>query len=159
MRNHTHLMNIYDPERSLRTHCPWRMSASLLEDDLSCPICCDIFKDPVLLPCSHSFCKACLQRFWDSGISRVCPVCRRRASKRSPPSNLALRNLCEAFLQGRSHGAVDEVALACGQHGEKLKLFCLDDQLPICVVCQASRAHKGHDCSPTEEAALDCKVQ
>ncbi|KAG9279029.1 zinc-binding protein A33-like [Astyanax mexicanus] len=133
------------------------MSAMLPEDDLSCPVCCDIFKDPVLLPCSHSFCRACLQRFWNVGSSRTCPVCRRRASKKSPPSNLALRNLCEAFLQGRSRTAVDEEDVSCSQHGEVLKLFCLDDQLPICVVCQASKTHKGHDCSPTEEAALDCK--
>ncbi|XP_072530674.1 E3 ubiquitin-protein ligase TRIM35 [Salminus brasiliensis] len=133
------------------------MSSSLPEDDLSCPVCCDIFRDPVLLPCSHSFCRACLQRFWDGGSSRTCPVCRRRVSKRSPPSNLALRNLCEAFLQGRSRTAVDEKDVSCSQHGEVLKLFCLEDQQPICVVCQASRTHKGHDCSPTEEAALDCK--
>ncbi|KAL7826517.1 hypothetical protein AOLI_G00317260 [Acnodon oligacanthus] len=133
------------------------MSSSLLEDDLSCPVCCDIFKDPVLLPCSHSFCRACLQRFWDGSSSRACPVCRRRASKKSPPSNLALRNLCEAFLQGQSRKETSKGNLSCGQHGEKLKLFCVDDQQPICVVCQASRTHRGHDCSPTEEAALDCK--
>ncbi|KAI4904783.1 hypothetical protein NFI96_002043 [Prochilodus magdalenae] len=133
------------------------MSSRLLEDDLSCPVCCDIFKDPVLLPCSHSFCRACLQRFWGGVSSRACPVCRRRASKKSPLSNLALRNLCEAFLQGQSRQETSEGNISCDQHGEKLKLFCVDDQQPICVVCQASRTHRGHDCSPTEEAALDCK--
>uniref|UniRef100_A0A3B4W9C4 RING-type domain-containing protein n=1 Tax=Seriola lalandi dorsalis TaxID=1841481 RepID=A0A3B4W9C4_SERLL len=25
--------------------------------DFTCPVCCDIFKDPVVLLCGHSFCK------------------------------------------------------------------------------------------------------
>ncbi|TTA69405.1 Nuclear factor 7, ovary [Bagarius yarrelli] len=134
------------------------MSSKLPEEDLSCPVCCEIFSDPVLLPCSHSFCRSCLQNFWDSSVFRSCPVCRRRASRKTPPSNLALRNLCESFVQTQSWSCEQEKKAACPQHGEKKKLFCMDDQQPICIVCQASRMHKGHECAPTEEAALDCKV-
>lgn len=134
------------------------MSSKLPEEDLSCPVCCDIFTDPVLLPCSHSFCRSCLQNFWDSSVFRTCPVCRRRTSRKQPPSNLALRNLCEAFVQTQNLRCEKEKKAACPQHGEQLKLFCVDDQQPICVVCQASRMHKGHECAPTDEAALDCKV-
>lgn len=85
-------------------------------------------------------------------------MCRRRVSKKQPPSNLALRNLCEAFVQTQNSRRENEKKAACPQHAEKLKLFCVDDQQPICVVCQASRMHRGHDCAPTDEAALDCKV-
>lgn len=134
------------------------MSSELPEEDLSCPVCCDIFSDPVLLPCSHSFCRSCLQNFWGSSVFRSCPMCRRRVSKKQPPSNLALRNLCEAFVQTQNSRRENETKAACPQHAEKLKLFCVDDQQPICVVCQASRMHRGHDCAPTDEAALDCKV-
>ncbi|KAF4073665.1 hypothetical protein AMELA_G00245960 [Ameiurus melas] len=133
------------------------MSSELPEEDLSCPVCCDIFSDPVLLPCSHSFCRSCLQNFWGSSVFRSCPMCRRRVSKKQPPSNLALRNLCEAFVQTQNSRRENEKKAACPQHGEKLKLFCVDDQQPICVVCQASRMHRGHDCAPTDEVALDCK--
>lgn len=28
--------------------------------DLSCPICLDLYKDPIVLPCKHIFCKFCL---------------------------------------------------------------------------------------------------
>ncbi|KAJ8372175.1 hypothetical protein AAFF_G00293920 [Aldrovandia affinis] len=38
---------------------------SLLEEELSCPVCTEIFTDPVVLKCSHSFCKACLQKCWE----------------------------------------------------------------------------------------------
>ncbi|XP_053707876.1 zinc-binding protein A33 [Synchiropus splendidus] len=129
---------------------------SLPEEDLTCPVCCDIFTDPVLLGCSHSFCRGCLTRYWETG-QRECPVCRKRASKCNPPSNLALRNVCEAVLLRRLSCEPAEDKLRCNQHREELKLFCLVDKQPICVVCQASKLHKSHDCSPIEEAARDCK--
>lgn len=131
---------------------------SLPEEDLTCPICCDIFTDPVLLFCSHSFCRSCLKRCWDTGL-RECPVCRKKASKSSAPSNLALKNVCEAVMQVRRQSSLLEEKMNCNLHGEKLKLFCLVDKQPICVVCQASKLHKTHDCSPVEEAVQDCKVR
>ncbi|XP_035469989.2 nuclear factor 7, brain [Scophthalmus maximus] len=131
---------------------------SLPEEDLTCPVCCDIFTDPVLLSCSHSFCRSCVKRCWETGL-RECPVCRKRAgSKFNPPSNLALRNVCASLLQVRSQAPVaQEEKTNCGLHGERLKLFCLVDKQLICVVCQSSKLHKTHDCSPIEEAVLDCK--
>lgn len=45
----------------------------------------------------------------------------------------------------------------CNLHVEKLKLFCLVDKQPICVVCQSSKLHKTHECLPIEEALQDCK--
>lgn len=130
---------------------------SIPEEDLTCPVCCDIFTDPVLLACSHSFCRICLKRCWDTGL-RECPVCRKRATKSNPPSNLALKNVCEAHRQVKRQSSVQvEDEMNCNLHGERLKLFCLVDKQPICVVCQSSKLHKTHDCSPIEEALLDCK--
>ncbi|KAM6954498.1 nuclear factor 7, brain-like [Aplochiton taeniatus] len=74
-------------------------SSSLSEEDFCCSVCHDIFKDPVLLLCSHSFCKGCLQEYWKQKESQECPVCRRKSSMEHPPCNLALRNLCEEELQ------------------------------------------------------------
>uniref|UniRef100_A0A3B4ZJY3 Tripartite motif containing 35-28 n=1 Tax=Stegastes partitus TaxID=144197 RepID=A0A3B4ZJY3_9TELE len=50
--------------------------------DFSCPICQDIFSDPVVLSCSHSFCKVCLQRWWSEKKIHECPVCKRRSSRK-----------------------------------------------------------------------------
>ena len=33
-----------------------------LEDQLTCAICLDTFKDPKLLQCFHVYCKDCLQQ-------------------------------------------------------------------------------------------------
>ena len=129
--------------------------------DFSCSICLEIFKNPVVLSCSHSFCKDCLQTWWaDKGILQ-CPVCKRRSSKSDPPLNFALRNLCEALFQELS---LEESASAgtealCNLHSEKLRLFCLDHQQPVCVVCRDSRTHTNHSFRPIDEAAQDNREQ
>ncbi|XP_076848891.1 E3 ubiquitin-protein ligase TRIM35-like [Brachyhypopomus gauderio] len=129
----------------------------LSEEEFSCPVCCDIFRDPVLLSCTHSVCKTCLQQFWETTGSRECPVCRRRSFNSNPPLNLALKNLCESYLVSRSQRSSAGSEVLCSLHNEKLKVFCLKDQQPVCVVCQISKAHKTHDCCPVEEAVCDFK--
>uniref|UniRef100_A0AAY4BK97 Zinc-binding protein A33-like n=1 Tax=Denticeps clupeoides TaxID=299321 RepID=A0AAY4BK97_9TELE len=132
-------------------------SKSFSEEDLSCPVCCEIFKDPLVLSCSHSVCKVCLQMFWESKESRECPVCMRRSSKERPPLNLALKNLCESFSVEKIQRSSAGSEVLCSQHDEKLKLFCLEDQQPVCLVCRDSKSHKNHNFSPINEAALDLK--
>ncbi|XP_063041143.1 zinc-binding protein A33-like [Engraulis encrasicolus] len=129
--------------------------ASKFEEDLTCPVCCDIYKDPVLLTCAHSVCKACLQQFWETKGSRECPYCRRKCSKEFPPPNMALRNLCETFLQERSQRASAGSEVICLQHSEKLKAFCLDDKETVSWVCRDSKKHKNHNFSPIDEAVLE----
>uniref|UniRef100_A0AAY4BL44 Zinc-binding protein A33-like n=1 Tax=Denticeps clupeoides TaxID=299321 RepID=A0AAY4BL44_9TELE len=131
-------------------------SKSFSEEDLSCPVCYEIFKDPLLLSCSHSVCKVCLQK---SKESRECPVCRRKSSKEGPPPNLALKNLCESFSVEKIQRSSAGSEVLCSQHGEKLKLFCLEDQQPVCLVCRDSKSHKNHNFSPINEAALDLKEE
>ncbi|XP_076120197.1 E3 ubiquitin-protein ligase TRIM35-like isoform X2 [Alosa pseudoharengus] len=120
-------------------------STSFLEEDFSCPVCYDIFRDPVFLTCTHSICKGCLQTFWDSKGSRQCPVCRAV----QPPVNLFLKNLCETFSTRREPG--------CSLHRSELKLFCEDDKQLVCLVCRDSKLHKNHKFSPISEAALERK--
>ncbi|CAL1543969.1 unnamed protein product, partial [Lymnaea stagnalis] len=31
-----------------------------MEEDLTCPVCLELYADPLMMPCSHSVCKACL---------------------------------------------------------------------------------------------------
>ena len=38
------------------------MELSTLEHSLRCSVCLDTFKEPKVLPCCHTFCKACLER-------------------------------------------------------------------------------------------------
>uniref|UniRef100_A0A669DNX9 Uncharacterized protein n=2 Tax=Oreochromis niloticus TaxID=8128 RepID=A0A669DNX9_ORENI len=130
--------------------------ASRSEEDLCCPVCQEVFRDPVLLSCSHSFCKDCLKRWWRERTTHECPVCKRRSSKDDPPLNLALKNLCESFLQERDQRASEAL---CSLHSEKLKLFCLDHQQPVCLVCRDSEKHTNHRFRPIDEAARQHKKE
>ncbi|XP_059199020.1 zinc-binding protein A33-like [Centropristis striata] len=121
--------------------------ASAPSKDLSCPVCCDIFKDPVLLPCGHSFCSTCVQTWWATKRRRECPVCKAVCFPKKPPPNRALKSLCEAYTLEMDSGVF------CRSHGERLKLYCQDHQTPICVVCRDSRDHTGHTFIPVDEAA------
>ncbi|XP_062300500.1 zinc-binding protein A33-like [Scomber scombrus] len=134
---------------------------SRTEIDFSCLICQDIYKNPVVLSCSHSFCKDCLQLWWTEKLIHECPVCKRRSSRSDPPSNLVLKNLCEAFLQELSlqEKTPAESEALCSLHSEKLKLFCLDHQQPACVVCRDSKVHTNHRFRPVDEAAQDHKEE
>ncbi|XP_051994558.1 nuclear factor 7, ovary-like isoform X1 [Xyrauchen texanus] len=126
---------------------------SLSVEELSCPVCCEIYKNPVLLSCSHSVCKECLQQFWETKRTQECPVCRRRSSKDEPPCNLALKNLCEMFVK---EGNEKEI---CSLHREKLKLFCLDDKQPVCLVCRDSEKHVNHKFRPISEVLPSYKEE
>ncbi|CAG5927417.1 unnamed protein product [Menidia menidia] len=139
---------------------------SLAEVDLTCSICCDIFRDPVVLKCSHSFCSPCLQQYWTQKVQkRDCPLCRTQ-SLDDPVPSLTLKTLCESCVMEEEE---DEAAEETGQdlycepselcpvHGERLKLYCQQDKEPICVVCHTSKKHKRHDCCPVSEAVVDAK--
>ncbi|XP_051571829.1 nuclear factor 7, ovary-like [Myxocyprinus asiaticus] len=115
---------------------------SLSVEELSCPVCFEIYKNPVVLSCSHSVCKECLQQFWKTKRTQECPVCRRRSSRDEPPRNLALKNVCDLFVKERNEKEI------CSLHSEKLKLFCLDDKQPVCLVCRDSQKHTNHKFLP-----------
>ena len=48
-----------------------------LAEDLKCAVCQDIYKEPMLLPCGHSFCRVCLENLVtnaaeaDEGMSKI----------------------------------------------------------------------------------------
>uniref|UniRef100_A0A8C9XM15 Uncharacterized protein n=1 Tax=Sander lucioperca TaxID=283035 RepID=A0A8C9XM15_SANLU len=125
-------------------------------EDFCCSVCHEVFRDPVVLSCSHSFCKDCLKSWWTEKQTQECPVCRRKSSKPEPPRNLELKKLCESFLQQRDQRASEAL---CSLHSEKLKLFCLDHQQPLCVVCLHSENHTNHIIRPIDEAARQHKKE
>ncbi|XP_076028187.1 nuclear factor 7, brain-like [Genypterus blacodes] len=128
------------------------------DDDLSCSICCEIFKEPVVLSCTHSFCKGCLQKWWRENELHNCPLCK-RTSATDPPVSLVLKTLCESFLHVRDQRASSDSEHLCNLHNEKLKLFCLDHQQPVCVVCRDSLKHSTHSFRPIDEAAQKGKQE
>ncbi|XP_059200819.1 finTRIM family, member 67 [Centropristis striata] len=71
------------------------------KDQFNCSICLDVLKDPVTIPCGHSYCLNCIQNYWDQddylGVY-VCPQCRQNFSPRPPLArNTMLADVVEKF--------------------------------------------------------------
>ncbi|XP_064408086.1 E3 ubiquitin-protein ligase TRIM52-like [Latimeria chalumnae] len=148
--------------------------ATLMEragSELYCSICLDLYNDPVILDCSHSFCRACISWVWETR-RRIpsCPQCRQVFPHRNLRSNLALANIVESFKETDSKAETSEQSrkrqkleekeeFYCEEHEEKLKLFCEEDQEMVCVVCEKSQNHKSHNLKPIKEAFQTYKVR
>uniref|UniRef100_A0A8D0CSS3 Uncharacterized protein n=1 Tax=Sander lucioperca TaxID=283035 RepID=A0A8D0CSS3_SANLU len=46
------------------------------KDQFLCPICLDVFTDPVATTCGHNYCKNCITQHWDMNVPFQCPVCK-----------------------------------------------------------------------------------
>ncbi|XP_065149303.1 uncharacterized protein [Paramisgurnus dabryanus] len=53
-------------------------------ENFSCPVCLDLLKDPVTIPCGHNYCMSCITEFWNQDDQEVysCPECRQTFNPR-----------------------------------------------------------------------------
>ena len=74
--------------------------ASNIKDLVSCSVCTDVFKDPKILPCLHTFCKICLDRFSTSNgtfNAIVCPHCRVNCTDRDVRRDFRMTQFVDAY--------------------------------------------------------------
>lgn len=125
-----------------------------LQQDLTCPVCQGIFTDPVLLPCTHSFCRECLERSWQ--FNRKCPVCRAEVEENQAIANRALNAACESFLKQKNWGSASKPqGHVCHLHLKALELYCEKDEEPVCVDCVT--LHSTHRLLSLKDGAPLCK--
>uniref|UniRef100_A0A8B9S0W8 TRI27 protein n=1 Tax=Accipiter nisus TaxID=211598 RepID=A0A8B9S0W8_9AVES len=133
-----------------------------LHSEATCSICLGYFQDPVSIHCGHNFCQACITHCWEGLESHFsCPQCRQTALQKNFRPSRELANIAKIARQlslQAGEGAAGWENL-CRQHQEALKLFCKDDQQPICMVCDRSQAHRFHTVVPVEEAAQEYKEE
>ncbi|KAL7824478.1 hypothetical protein AOLI_G00328800 [Acnodon oligacanthus] len=133
-------------------------SHTKLEENLKCSICLEIFKDPVVLLCCHSFCKACLDRSWTGKEVKECPLCR-KISTCAPLNNLVLKDACDSFVEEKKRRISAETeSVTCAVHSEKQQLFCVDDQKLVCMQCIA-QDHQDHSFCSISKAASKRKEE
>ncbi|KAM9334173.1 E3 ubiquitin/ISG15 ligase TRIM25-like [Symphorus nematophorus] len=113
------------------------------QEKLSCSICLDLLKDPVTIPCGHSYCMSCIKDCWDKDNEKKthsCPQCRQRFTPRPVlVKSTVLADLVEELkkigLQAASpdHSYAGSGDVACD--------FCTGINLKAvksCLVCMAS---------------------
>ncbi|XP_077778426.1 zinc finger protein RFP-like [Podarcis muralis] len=129
-------------------------------EEATCSICLEYFQDPVIITeCGHNFCRSCLTQYWGKSEGEAsCPQCRKTVEQDSIRRNLQLANVVEITKKFNLLGRQGK-GRVCEKHQEPLKLFCKEDEAPICLVCDRAKEHKSHEAVPIEEASLEYKDQ
>uniref|UniRef100_A0A8D2IR45 RING-type domain-containing protein n=1 Tax=Varanus komodoensis TaxID=61221 RepID=A0A8D2IR45_VARKO len=107
-------------------------------EEATCPICLEYFKDLVMMDdCGHSFCKACLTRYWGESADASCPLC---------------TEAVQQLEEGEKEGGIRE------RHQESLKLLCKEEDALIGLLRDRSRESWEHSEFPADEASQEYKV-
>ncbi|XP_063071900.1 E3 ubiquitin-protein ligase TRIM47-like [Engraulis encrasicolus] len=117
------------------------MAEAALHDLYQCPVCLDILKDPVTIPCGHSYCHNCISGCWNQTAQTgvySCPQCRETFSPR--PALKKSTVLAELIAQMKmAEGA--SAGLSYAEPGDVECDFCAEIKLKAvksCLVCLAS---------------------
>ena len=127
-----------------------------VEQQLTCPVCLDIYTNPKSLPCLHSFCQHCLEGLpvysQENKYFIKCPTCRTSAELPEPTGPAAflvafhINNLKEVYSLMKQ-----EKAMNCSKHDDSLRIFCEFCQELVCPDCAISD-HRNHQCASVEDS-------
>uniref|UniRef100_A0A3Q0SET4 RING-type domain-containing protein n=1 Tax=Amphilophus citrinellus TaxID=61819 RepID=A0A3Q0SET4_AMPCI len=125
------------------------MSSSKPEEqlayELSCPICLQLYSDPVALPCGHNYCQACISKSTDSTekggkILPRCPECRKEyPGTDTLQINFKLRSIIENY-----RASAPLLNMQAETVDSQMEIFCdhcIDEQSPAvktCLKCEVS---------------------
>ena len=130
-------------------------------DDATCLLCGHVYRDPLLLPCLHSFCKECLEdNYIDLEAEDViaCPTCNEVSSMPQNgviaiPQNLLLRQLAEREMLKQRLSTSPECERCTRDSGATS--FCGSCRQLMCSDCEDdhkfSRATSSHDVTHTND--------
>ncbi|XP_042263700.1 E3 ubiquitin/ISG15 ligase TRIM25-like [Thunnus maccoyii] len=119
-------------------------SEEKLAHELSCPICLQLFSNPVVLPCGHNYCQACIQKTTDatdkSGKTLPrCPECREEYQGIDTlQKNFKLCNIIEGYL---ASAPPLEIQPETSQKMEVYCDHCIDERslaVKTCLKCEVS---------------------
>ncbi|KAG7327055.1 hypothetical protein KOW79_010456 [Hemibagrus wyckioides] len=121
-----------------------------IANHLKCPICFEIFTEPVTLACGHSYCLRCIKDYFKQNSKRVCPECRAELkTDYKLHKNVTIRAILE--LQQAGGREMWDRVLA-GSEEE----FTQDGS---CLIRNSSRTYQSSSSSAAEgsSSSLDCE--
>ncbi|XP_077303319.1 nuclear factor 7, brain-like isoform X4 [Lithobates pipiens] len=130
-------------------------------EELTCLLCKELFKDPVVVECGHNFCRNCIDKAWEGQDSFTCLDCKEVITEKRYTSNRALANLVKKTAGVSTPTTTPAKPIVkekvqppenCHVHEERLKLFCKDDGDLGCVICRESLKHTNHNFLPILDA-------
>ncbi|MGH0134944.1 UNVERIFIED_CONTAM: hypothetical protein FKN15_020515 [Acipenser sinensis] len=113
----------------------------LAKEQLSCPVCQEILKDPVAIPCGHSYCMGCIKNCWDqtdhTGVYS-CPQCRKTFA---PRPDLCRNTMLAEVVEKLKKTGLNLLAQSYAGPGDVPCDFCTGRKFKAvksCLTCLAS---------------------
>ena len=141
-----------------------------LKDNLTCPLCYEVFEEddrqPKGLPCYHSICYECLDRYVKKNTEEDyhCPMCQAiftvpRDGVEALPTNVSLKNMLELLPDEKNNNEDDLLKPVCQQHGCKECVFvCRECRVGLCNSCITTMKSGPHYPHMEEVSELDAAM-
>jgi len=123
-------------------------TAKQLDDIMECLICAEVYTDPRVLPCGHTYCLKCIREYSKDkypGEELDCPLCRKEFTLPSNgvddlPRNFFVNNLLE-MKQLTSVESKTSGCEACSGSGKATEVkvatvYCVECQQKLCHDCE-----------------------
>ncbi|ELW68157.1 Tripartite motif-containing protein 67 [Tupaia chinensis] len=92
-----------------------------MEEELKCPVCGSLFREPIILPCSHNVCLPCARTIASPGGAAA----------------------------GATGGSAARKFPTCPEHEmENYSMYCVSCRTPVCFLCLEEGRHGKHEAKP-----------
>ena len=109
-------------------------SQSSFESHVMCPVCLDIYKNPMSLKCRHSMCKQCIDQLVKRNGDVVCPQCRTVSRSNDIAKDFQLKSLVDTV---KSEIPAPKYPCSICQT-KAFGFYCQQCKILVCNQCKAN---------------------